>query len=99
SDELKGQQPYGFLVLKNGIKRPNDEIIKAAILAVREEIGAVASFRNAVIVKRLPKTRSGKTLRRVMSSIAGREDYIAPATLDDPVILDEISEALIDFKG
>ena len=99
ADELKGQQPYGFLVLKNGIKRPNDEIIKAAILAVREEIGAVASFRNAVIVKRLPKTRSGKTLRRVMSSIAGREDYIAPATLDDPVILDEISEALIDFKG
>ena len=91
SDELKGQVPYGFLVLKSGTQRSNDDIIKAAILAVREKIGAVASFKNAVIVKRLPKTRSGKILRRVMSSIAGGEGYTAPATLDDPEILQEIN--------
>jgi len=91
SDELKGQVPYGFLVLKSGTQRSNDDITKAAILAVREKIGAVASFKNAVIVKRLPKTRSGKILRRVMSSIAGGEGYTAPATLDDPEILQEIN--------
>jgi propionyl-CoA synthetase len=91
SDELKGQVPYGFLVLKSGTQRSYDDIPKAAILAVREKIGAVASFKNAVIVKRLPKTRSGKILRRVMSSIAGGEGYTAPATLDDPEILQEIN--------
>lgn len=68
--------------------------MERSIKAIRAEIGAVASFRNAVIVKRLPKTRSGKILRRVMSSIAGKESYSAPATLDDPEILDEISAVL-----
>lgn len=94
NDELKGQVPYGFLVLKKGVEKSQDEIVKDAITAVRTEIGAVASFRNAVVVKRLPKTRSGKILRRVMSSIAGKEDYTAPATLDDPQILKEIEDAL-----
>lgn len=94
-DELKGQQPYGFLVIKNGITKSSEEISKSAIDAVRRDIGAVASFRKAIIVKRLPKTRSGKILRRVMSSIAGGEEYSAPATLDDPVILKEIEDALL----
>jgi len=93
-DMLKGQKPYGFLVIKNGATRSSSDIIKSAIEAVRRDIGAVASFKNAVIVKRLPKTRSGKILRRVMSSIAGGEEYSAPATLDDPVILKEIEDAL-----
>ncbi len=93
-DELKGQVPYGFIVLKSGVVKLDRDIIEESIKAVRAEIGAVASFRNAVIVKRLPKTRSGKILRRVMSSIAGKEAYSAPATLDDPEILDEISKAL-----
>lgn len=94
ADELKGQIPYGFIVLKSGTEKSQDDIITEAIQSVRTEIGAVASFKNAVIVKRLPKTRSGKILRRVMSSIAGKEDYKTPATLDDPMILDEISAAL-----
>ncbi|MEZ5757651.1 MAG: acetate--CoA ligase [Emcibacteraceae bacterium] len=93
-DDLKGQVPYGFLVLKNNVLKPHDEIINEAVKAIRQEIGAVASFKTAVIVKRLPKTRSGKILRRVMSSIAGKEEYSIPATLDDPIILNEISEAL-----
>jgi propionyl-CoA synthetase len=94
ADELKGQIPYGFIILKSGTEKSQDDIITEAIQSVRTEIGAVASFKNAVIVKRLPKTRSGKILRRVMSSIAGKEDYKTPATLDDPMILDEISAAL-----
>ncbi len=94
ADELKGQQPCGFLVLKNGVTRANDDIINDGIAKIRQEIGAVASFKRAVIVKRLPKTRSGKILRRVMSSIAAGEEYNAPATLDDPAILEEIEKAL-----
>ena len=94
-DELKGQQPFGFMVLKNGVTKSHDEIVTDAIRAVRQQIGAVASFKNAVVVKRLPKTRSGKILRRVMSSIASKEDYTAPGTLDDPEILDEIAQALL----
>lgn len=93
-DELKGQVPYGFLVLKNGVNKSQAEIIKKSIKAVRQEIGAVACFKKAYVVKRLPKTRSGKILRRVMSSIAGHEDYNVPATLDDPLILDELKSAL-----
>ena len=91
ADELKGQVPCGFMVLKNGINGADDDIIRKSIAAVREEIGAVACFRKAVIVMRLPKTRSGKILRRVMSSIASGEEYLVPTTLDDPVILDEIT--------
>lgn len=94
ADELKGQVPYGFIVLKSGVDKSDKDIVQDAIMAVRSEIGAVASFKNAVIVKRLPKTRSGKILRRVMSSIAAGEDYSAPATLDDPDILEEINQAL-----
>jgi propionyl-CoA synthetase len=93
-DDIKGQQPFGFLVLKKGTSKPHDEIVNNAIALIREEIGAVASFRRAVIVARLPKTRSGKILRRVMSSMASGEEYVAPATLDDPTILDEIKAAL-----
>ncbi|MDG1438811.1 MAG: propionyl-CoA synthetase [Emcibacteraceae bacterium] len=94
ADELKGQVPYGFIVLKSGVTRLDEDIVKESIASVRAEIGAVASFRNAFVVSRLPKTRSGKILRRVMSNIAGKEDYSVPATLDDPIILDEINEAL-----
>lgn len=94
TDALKGQQPYGFLVLKSGCERSNEDIVKDAIAGVRQEIGAVASFKNATVVKRLPKTRSGKILRRVMASIAAQEDYNPPATLDDMDILLEIESAL-----
>ena len=86
ADDLKGQLPVGFMVLNAGVDRAESEIVAEAVRLVRERIGPVAAFKQAVVVKRLPKTRSGK--------IADREDYRMPATIDDPVILDEIRLAL-----
>ncbi len=97
ADQLKGQVPLGFLVLKAGVGRPHDEIIKEVVQMVRERIGPVAAFRTAAVVKRLPKTRSGKILRGTMQKIADGQDYTAPATIDDPAILPEIVEALSDI--
>ena len=94
ADKLKGQLPLGFLVLKAGVDRSNDEIVTDTIQMVRENIGPVAVFKNAVIVARLPKTRSGKILRGTMRKIADSEDYKIPATIEDPVVLDEIATAL-----
>ena len=94
ADALKGQVPVGLVVLKAGVDRDPDTIVTEIIARVREEIGAVAAFKQAVIVKRLPKTRSGKVLRKTMRSIANGEDYAMPATIDDPAILDEITESL-----
>ncbi|MCA9973021.1 MAG: AMP-binding protein, partial [Anaerolineales bacterium] len=94
SDALKGQVPLGFLVLKAGVDRDNKEIVKEVIQLVRDEIGPVASFKIATVVDRLPKTRSGKVLRGTMKKIADHETYRMPATIDDPVILDEIAAAL-----
>ncbi len=93
-DKLKGQAPMGFLVLKAGVDREHGEIVSEAVLLVREKIGPVAAFKQAYIVARLPKTRSGKILRGTMSKIADGEPYSTPATIDDPVVLDEIKEAL-----
>ncbi len=93
-DDLKGQVPLGFLVLKANVDTPETQIVKHVIEYVRENIGPVASFKNAVIVDRLPKTRSGKILRGTMRKIANSEEYTMPATIDDPAILDEIREAL-----
>lgn len=93
-DQLKGQVPLGFLVLNAGVTEDHDKIIKEAIQMVRDQIGPVASFKTATIVKRLPKTRSGKILRGTMRSIADCKEYKVPATIDDPVILDEIAESL-----
>ena len=94
ADALKGQVPLGFLVLKDGINRPDAEIVADVVRMVRQEIGPVASFRQAAVVKRLPKTRSGKILRGIIQSIADCQDYQMPATIDDPVILDEIAATL-----
>jgi propionyl-CoA synthetase len=93
-DTLKGQLPVGFIVLKNGVKRSNDEIVKEVVQMVRDQIGAVAAFKTATVVERLPKTRSGKILRGTMQKIADNEPWKMPATIDDPVILDEIKDAL-----
>ena len=93
-DELKGQLPLGFLVLKAGVEREDAEIVGEVVGLVRSRIGAVAAFRRAAVVKRLPKTRSGKILRGTMSRIADGEEYKTPATIDDPAILPEITEAL-----
>ena len=94
ADALKGQLPVGFLVLKAGVNRSPDSIQEEAILRVREKIGPVAAFKRAHIVKRLPKTRSGKILRSTIRKIIDGEAYQVPATIDDPDILHEIASIL-----
>jgi len=93
-DKLKGQTPIGFLVLNAGVDRGHDEIIKEVIQMVRDRIGPVASFKIATVVKRLPKTRSGKILRGTIQKIADNKEWKMPATIDDPATLDEMKEAL-----
>ncbi|MDL2275399.1 propionyl-CoA synthetase [Desulfosarcina sp. OttesenSCG-928-G10] len=93
-DQLKGQVPIGFLVLKVGVKRPKEDIIKEVIAMVRDRIGPVAAFKTATVVKRLPKTRSGKILRGTIQKIADNKDYKVPATIDDPETLNEMKQAL-----
>jgi propionyl-CoA synthetase len=93
ADELKGQLPMGFLCLTKGVNRAHDEIVRECVALVRERIGPVAAFRHAVVVDRLPKTRSGKILRATMVKIANGEEVKVPATIDDPAILDEIRAA------
>lgn len=94
SDQLKGQLPLGFLCLSNGVNRPHSEIVAECVQMMRDVIGPVAAFKLAVVIKRLPKTRSGKILRATMVKIADGEAFKMPATIDDPDILDEIKEAL-----
>ena len=94
SDQLKGQVPLGLLVLKDGVNTEHKQIIEDVIRMVRAEIGPVAAFKVALIVKRLPKTRSGKILRGIIQKIADSADYDIPATIDDPLILMEIKESL-----
>jgi propionyl-CoA synthetase len=94
ADELKGQIPLGLLVLKAGVERAHDEVVGEAVRLVRERIGPVAVFKQALVVDRLPKTRSGKILRGTMRRIADGEEYTTPATIDDPAILPEIADAL-----
>ena len=93
-DELKGQVPIGFVCLTKGVDRPAGDITRECVALVREKIGPVAAFKLALVVDRLPKTRSGKILRRTMASLADGETFKPPATIDDPAILDEIAEAL-----
>ena len=93
-DELKGEVPCGFLVLKSGVNRPPAEIEKECVALVREKIGPVAAFKLAIIVGRLPKTRSGKILRGTIKKIADGESWTMPATIEDPKALDEIAAAL-----
>ncbi|MCY4391211.1 MAG: propionyl-CoA synthetase [Chloroflexi bacterium] len=94
ADDLKGQTPLGLLVLNAGVERDNAVIEGEAVRLVREQIGPVASFKTAIVVGRLPKTRSGKILRGTVQKIADCEEYSTPPTIDDPAILPEIAEAL-----
>lgn len=93
-DELKGQLPLGLVVLKDGVKVDERELEQELVNKVRSEIGAVACFKHALIVDRLPKTRSGKILRRVIRQIADGEEYAVPSTIDDPMSLSELEKAL-----
>ncbi|AUQ58126.1 propionate-CoA ligase PrpE [Phaeobacter inhibens] len=94
SDSLKGQAPVGFLCLNAGCDTPHEDVVAQVVKLVRENIGPVAAFKLACVVDRLPKTRSGKILRGTMVNIADGTDWKMPATIDDPVILDEITTAL-----
>lgn len=93
-DALKGEAPCGFIVLKAGVNRPPNEIEREIVALVREKIGPVASFRLAITVGRLPKTRSGKILRGTMKKIADGDSWTMPATIEDPAVLDEVGVAL-----
>jgi propionyl-CoA synthetase len=101
ADAIKGEVPLGLIVLKAGVRRPHHEIVKEVVELVRERIGPVASFKVATVVKRLPKTRSGKILRGTVKKIADGVDYRIPPTIDDPVILDEITAdlAVLGYPG
>jgi propionyl-CoA synthetase len=94
ADDLKGEVPCGFVVLKSGVNQTEAEVEKGCVQLVRDKIGPVAAFKLAIVVKRLPKTRSGKILRGTMKKIADRQAWTMPATIDDPVILGEITDAL-----
>lgn len=94
SDDLKGQSPLGFLCLNNGSNRSHDEVVKECLHLMREKIGPVADFKRALVVERLPKTRSGKILRATMAAIADGRPWKMPATIDEPAILDEIKDEL-----
>ena len=95
ADKLKGQLPIGLIALKAGVQKDNETICKECIQMVRDKVGPVAAFKTAIVVKRLPKTRSGKILRGTIRKIADKEEYKMPATIDDPAILDEIKQDLI----
>lgn len=94
SDDLKGQSPVGFLCLNKGANRAAAEVVAECVALMREKIGPVADFKRAVVVDRLPKTRSGKILRGTIVKIADGTPWKMPATIDDPAILDEITVAL-----
>lgn len=91
-DDLKGQMPMGFVILKSGVEVDEAVLIKELVKMVRDDIGAVACFKEAHIVPRLPKTRSGKTLRKTIRQIVNGDDYVVPSTIDDPGSLDEIKD-------
>jgi propionyl-CoA synthetase len=94
SDKLKGEMPLGFVVLNAGADVDADTLRKELVQAVRSQVGPIATPRDILIVKRLPKTRSGKILRGTMRKIAEGEEYKVPATIEDPAVLGEISDSL-----
>jgi propionyl-CoA synthetase len=93
-DPLKGQQPIGFVLLKNGVDIEEQQLESELVAMVRKDIGAVACFKRAVVVDRLPKTRSGKILRKLMRQIADGQDYSVPSTIDDPASLSVMEEVM-----
>ena len=94
ADDLKGEVPVGFVVTKAGVARSDADVCREVVELVRARIGPVASFRTAAVVKRLPKTRSGKILRGTMKKMADGTEHTVPATIEDPMTLQEIAESL-----
>ncbi|HMS77827.1 AMP-binding enzyme, partial [Gordonia sp. (in: high G+C Gram-positive bacteria)] len=93
-DDLKGQRPSGYVVLKSGVDIEPDTLRSELVKMVRDEIGAVATFRDVTVVAALPKTRSGKILRKTMRQIADNEEYTVPSTIEDRAVLDALAEQL-----
>ena len=98
ADELRGQRPIALVLLKDGANIEEEKLEQELVNIIRENIGALACFKNAAIVKRLPKTRSGKILRKIICNIADGVEYAVPSTIDDPFILTEISQKLKERK-
>ncbi|KRO54644.1 MAG: hypothetical protein ABS04_05800, partial [Pelagibacteraceae bacterium BACL5 MAG-121015-bin10] len=98
ADKLKGQLPIGLIVLKSGVDKDHATISKECVQMVRDKIGPVAAFKVAIVIKRLPKTRSGKILRGTIRKIADNEKFNIPPTIDDPAILNEIKQDLIKHQ-
>ena len=98
ADELRGQRPIGLVVMKDNHHNEELNLENELVQLVRDQIGAVAFFRNALLVKRLPKTRSGKILRKTMRMMADGAPFTVPSTIDDPAILDEIKEKFTERK-
>ena len=94
ADSLKGELPIGLIVLNDGVTRAEEEITREIVNLVRTEIGPVTAFKRVIVVDQLPKTRSGKILRRTIKSIADSQDYVVPATIDDPQVLKDITSAI-----
>jgi propionyl-CoA synthetase len=94
ADQLKGQLPLGLVVLKDGVTVDPAELEAELVALVRDQIGAVAAFKRAVVVGRLPKTRSGKVLRGTMRAIADGREHSVPSTIDDPAALDEVAAVI-----
>ena len=93
-DELKGQRPSGYVVLKAGADIDPERLREELVTMVRDRIGAVATFRDVTVVAALPKTRSGKILRKTMRQIADQEEYTVPSTIEDPAVLDALAAQL-----
>lgn len=93
-DPIKGQQPLGLVLLKNGAQISETELEAELIALVRQEIGALACFKKAIVVPRLPKTRSGKILRKLLRQISAGDEYTVPSTIDDPACLPELAALL-----
>ena len=94
-EAIKGQQPLAMVLVKNGVDISESQLEAELIAMVRQEIGAVACFKKAIIVQRLPKTRSGKILRKLLRQIATGSDYTVPSTIDDPACLPELAELML----
>ena len=94
ADEDKGQVPMGLMLVKDGLNIEGDALQAELVQMVRDNVGAIANFKRAIVVPRLPKTRSGKILRGVMRKMVDGESYTVPSTIDDPGIIDEIEQTL-----
>jgi propionyl-CoA synthetase len=98
NDDLKGQIPMGLVVLKSGVTVDEEVLQKELVIRVREAIGAITCYKDTVILNRLPKTRSGKTLRKTLCRIINGQEYVVPSTIDDSGVIPEIIETLRSKK-